>query len=130
MSARIPAAFVLFVCLMLAGEATSAQRSVYVRDPLGGSYKHPSRFAFSVNGDLAASRLRWKRWGQSAARARGYFTFTPRPAGSSPSVILPGKLSLRGIVSCGGRAYYSRATITLDNPGRAPWKPLINITPC
>ena len=101
-----------------------------MREPIGTRLQHPARFDFSVNGDLSASHLHWTHWGRTIARARGYFAFYPRPAGSSPSVVLPGRLTVRSIVACGGARYYSRATIKFDRPSRAPWKPLINITPC
>jgi len=126
----------LLLCLLLGGawlvaapSGASTPPRVYVEDALGQRHQHPARFDFSVNGDLTARELRWKGWRTSTAKARGVFVFSPRPAGS-PGVGLTGSLRLTSIVRCGDRRYYSKARLTLDHPGDAPFRPVITIKPC
>lgn len=123
---------VLVAAVLASGLASASARPIYVMNPLGERFQHPSTFQFSVNGDLIARGLRWHAWGTRTATARGRFTFSPRPAGSAAVITLGGTLRLRARVTCPDRRrYYSRATISLYNPQRAPWRvSSLNIDPC
>lgn len=113
-------AFAAAATLALAGIAiASATRRVYITNPFGQGYEHPSTLAFSTDGDLVGTHLRWQHWGAKTSTAAGVFVFRTSP---NAYVRLPGTLTAferRLYCSVAPVSYfYSRARFRV--PGN-PW---------
>ena len=100
----------------------------FVVDVLGRKAARPTRFGFSVNGDLVADGLHWSGWGTPTATGSGTFAFNPAPHTGTTSV--PGELVLTGLKPCGGASYYTHAGV--DFQRRPPFQPQLPRlqTPC
>jgi hypothetical protein len=125
---RLPLAALLVLALAAPVAGAADAPRTYLRDAQGTALRHPASFAFSANGDLTASGLRWRGWGTRRATARGTFAFQERPAGTGTVTVVRGTLTVSRVVRCGGRRFYARASIAWDEP--PPWRPRLVVTPC
>jgi len=86
---------------------------------LNKSYKKPSTYALSADGDLVAEGLTWSGWGAPSAQASGTFNFRELPSNKRTS--LPGTITASALESCNSVQYYTR--IQVHVPASAPFQP-------
>jgi hypothetical protein len=100
----------------------------FIVDFDGRRSAQPSEIAFSANGDLVATGLRWRSWGSATATATGTFVFNPAPHTHETTV--PGTLVASGLEPCRKASYYTATRLEFDE--RPPFQPQVPplTTPC
>jgi hypothetical protein len=97
------------VLALTASQAMAHSYAAKMEDPIPtDKWQVAPRFVdFSVDGDLSASRVQWKNWGQPRATAIALVDWRDWPSNRYTSG--PGTLEVSGLVSCRGESYYTRA---------------------